>query len=534
MQYRLKSVTIAVTLLAFLSSCRRDSPSWDVGIVTPLAHASMSIDNLVTDSLITADANGAIRLVYSNQFLGLNTDTLFDIPDTTIGDYFSLPLSGTLNPGDPIANQSSNTTYALGNVELVFAILSQGKIYLTLQNDVQARIVVNYQIPGADLNGVPFDTTFTVNAAPGPNVPTFANLVFDLSNYAIDFTGSAQNNVNTIALLFSAMIDPTENPVAVTNQDSVGYSNTFSGVKPFYMRGYFGSEITAIGPETSDFSFFSKIRSGSIGLDSLTMSLHIDNYLGMDARLTINNIWSENSRTGQSVYLANSVIGSPFNVNRGTYTNSWPPVTPSSYDFIFNNANSNARALVENMPDRLGYDLTLFTNPLGNVSGNNDFFFANYAIDARLDVEMPLNFFASQLVVEDTIEADFASMENKESILDGILTLHAQNSFPFSAAVQIYLLDANGLVTDSIVALPNVINSGATTMSGQYLVSSGFASSEIRIPLTGSQTQSLLNSSRLLFQATFDTNSAPNYAKVYMQNRLDLQLTADFTYKIGS
>lgn len=517
------------------SGCRKGDPSWDTGIVLPVAHASLSIDNLVADSLVNTNADGSIRLVYSSNFLGIDTDTLFEIPDTSIANYYFLPIPATLNPSQPIiTNAPSSTTYGLGAIQLVFAQIERGTMNITMQNDVQSIMVVHYRIPSATKNGIPFDTTFNVAAAPDNTHSVFQTLVIDLAGYDIVMTGQNGNQVNTVSTLFSAIVDPNASQtVAVNPSDTVGVINTFSGVRPSYIRGYFGNQTMDVGPEESDFAAFSRVHAGQLGLDSLSMSLHLENYIGMDSRLTINNIWSRNTRTGQSVYLTNSLLGSPININRAMYTNTWPPVSPSVYDFHFNNGNSNVKALVENMPDKLGYDLRLVTNPLGNVSGNNDFFYTDFGINTRLDVEMPLNFYADHILVADTVETDFSGITNKEDILKGTLTLYAQNSFPFSADLQIYLLDANGLISDSIVASPNSIASGITTVSSGYTISAGFTSSQIRIPLNETQTQALLSSTRVVMKVILDTNSAPQYVKIFNTNRLDLQLSADFDYHIG-
>lgn len=529
-----KLIFLLLPVLAW-SACRKGDPSWDTGIVLPIAHASLSVDNLIADSLVNTNADGSVKLVYSSDFLGINTDSIFAIPDTTIEDYYNLPLQANFVGGQYILNNSpSSTVYNLGSIQLVNAVIGQGKMHVKMQNDVASVIVVRYQIPSATRNGIPFDTTFNVPAAISPTQSYFHYVTINLAGYEIDFTGANGNQVNTITTLFSVQIDPNAaGNIVVNTQDTVAILNTLSGIRPYYLRGYFGNQTEHIGPEESDFAAFSRVHGGQLGLDSLTMSLHLENYVGMDSRITVNSIWSRNTRTAQSVYLTNSIIGSPVNINRAAYSSTWPPVTPSIYDFRFDNANSNMKALVENMPDKFGYDLTLVTNPLGNVSGNNDFLYTDFGIKTRMDVEMPLNFYADQIIIQDTVATDFTGISNPEDILQGRLTLYAQNSFPFSASLQIYLLDAAGQITDSIVASPNAIASGATATSSGYVVSIGFTGSRIEIPLDAAQTQALLGSTRVLVKSVFDTNSAPSYVKIFNTNRLDIQLSADFDYHIG-
>ncbi|MEO5643196.1 MAG: hypothetical protein ABIQ40_04650 [Bacteroidia bacterium] len=534
-----KLVIFLLAGIAFfqIQSCRKDSTSWDTGIVLPLAHASLSIDNLLIDSLSTTNADGSVKIVYSTKFLGLDLDTLFNIPDTTVSNVYTSPFTITnatppfnVAPGTP-----NQTTFGAGDAALVFGLLSEGQMVVRLQNDIRRRIRVRYQIPGATLNFIPFDTTFIVPAAPDSLHGYFTTITLNLSGYSIDFTGANHDRVNTLTTTFSAEIDPTETVgTNIYPADTVAAVNTISGIKPFYIRGYFGNETVHVGPEETGFSLFQKIQSGSIGLDSLTMSLDIDNYIGMDSRLTINNIWSRRSATGQTVYLNNSIIGTPININRGIYSSTWGDVIPSSYNFTFDNSNSNAKALVENLPDKLGYDVTLITNPLGNVSGNNDFLYAAHTIDATLNVEMPLNLFADQLVIADTITPDFSSFKNSEDILKGTLTLTAANSFPFDAVIDIYFIDANAVVTANVVAPINLISSGPVSLVNGYYVSQGFSNSQLNIPLNETQTQALFHSTKIVFVSRFDTNSNPSYAKIYGSNRLDLNLSADFDYRIGN
>jgi hypothetical protein len=519
-------------------SCRKEGPSWNTGVVLPLAHASLSIDNLITDSLSVNSANG-VRLVYSTKFLGLNMDTLLDIPDVDTTVYYHLLFGyADLAPGYdliPPNTAAAQTPIGVNNIQLITGILNNGLMHLSLQNDIRRRVIIRYQIPCATLNGVPFDTSFTIAAAPDSLHSTFVNAVINLYAYSIDFTGTNHDRVNTITTLFTAQIDPTETSITrIYPRDTVAARTTFSEIKPFYLRGYFGNQTIDIGPEETGFSLFQKVQNGTLGLDSLTMTLDIDNYIGMDSRLTINNIWSRRSATGLTVYLNHPIIGTPINVNRGVYSSNWGEVIPSSYNYTFDNSNSNAKALVENMPDKLGYDVTLVTNPLGNVSGNNDFFFSAHTFDATLNVEMPLNIFADQLVIADTIIPDFSSFENHDNILKGTLTLTAANSFPFDAVIDIYFIDAMQNVTGSVVAASNVISSGPVSLINGYYVSQGFSNSLLNIPLNETQTQALFHSSKVVFVARFDTNSNPVYAKIYGSNRLDINLSADFDYHVGN
>lgn len=533
---RLKSALFASFIcLIFVVSCRRDDPSWDLDLTAPIAYGEVTIADLINDSILVAGSDGSLRVSYHDTVPGLTADSLFNIPDTTLDTAYFLPFGSlTLAPnGDIVPNAVTQTQYDLAPVQLVYGVLERGKAKMHMTNDIQKRLLVTYTLQSATLNSVPASFSYIVPAAPSASQQGELDAELDLAGYELDFTGSNGDRVNTIVTVISIKIDPSESGnVTVFPADSVGFEITFEDIRPSYVRGYFGSETVRFGPEETGIGFFSRVQSGQLGLDSLTMKFTLENYAGIDARFTVNNLWSRRSAIGQSVYLNHSLIGTPVNINRAAYSFSYPPSIPSVYEWTFNNANSNIVEMFELMPDFLGYDFSLWTNPLGNVSGNNDFLYTRFGINAYIDVDMPVNFFADQIVLVDTIATDF-NVANAEDIRTGNLTLFAGNGFPFDADVQLLLLDENNNVFSSLIATPGIIASAPLAQSGGYFFANGATQSVLHIPLDEAQTDAFLHSTRVLFRAVFDTNTNPNYVKIFTTNKLDFNLTADFEYRVN-
>lgn len=521
--------------VVFIVSCRRDDPQWDLDLTVPIAYGNLSLDNLMADSLTSTSADGSLRISHHSKIPGISADTLFNIPDTTISNAYHIP-GGQLNmsPGDNIGNQNSETQYALAPVQLVYGVLERGKAIVRLQNDIQRRVIVVYELSSATLNGNPVMVTDTLPAAPSATVSSVVIKEIDLSGYEIDFTGINGNRVNTVATIFSAVIDPTETSnVIVFPADSVVADVTFSGIRPYYVRGYFGSELTELGPEETYSGFFSKVESGQLGLDSLSMTLTLENYAGLDMRFTVNNLWTRRQSTNQSVYLSHPIVGQPININRAQYSWSYPPSIPQVYSWRFDNSNSNIVNMMELMPDYFGYDFSILTNPLGNVSGNNDFLYSDFGINAYIDVDMPVNFFADQIVLVDTVDTDFGTL-NSGAVREANITIHADNSFPLDAILQVFMIDENNNLLDQVVASPGTVYSGPLSVSGGYYFSNGSTQSVVNIPLNESQTANFLNSTRLVVKATFDTHTNPSYVKIFTTNRLAFDITADFEYRVNN
>ncbi len=268
----------------FFASCRKFSanPSWDTQILAPLITTTLSINDLVTDSLVHSNPDSSITLVYNGSIYNLNTDSLVKLPDTSFTSGYV--VSGTVTPGQNLGGSSAWTKYGTGSVQLTKATVQSGYIVVTVTNAVPGLIDFTYSIPSATLGGNPFTANFKVNPAIGSN-PTITIDSFPLNNYQLDLTGQFYNGYNSIYTTATAIFDPS-NPTITIGTDGVGVSVTFHDVIPYYAQGYFGTS-TKTFTQTSPFSIFSKeITNGSLSFQSLNVNLTtLQNDIGVDAQI---------------------------------------------------------------------------------------------------------------------------------------------------------------------------------------------------------------------------------------------------------
>ena len=72
---------VALSLLIF--ACKPKNPSWDAEILMPLVTSEVSMDNILKDSLLEADDDSVLSLVYRSSIFNLSiTEELISIPDT--------------------------------------------------------------------------------------------------------------------------------------------------------------------------------------------------------------------------------------------------------------------------------------------------------------------------------------------------------------------------------------------------------------------------------------------------------------------
>lgn len=518
-------------LLAF-AGCRKDigNASWETGIVMPLARTTLTINDLLADSLLQANPDSSVMLVYNNPFYTIGADSVVEIPDTTIRNSYNYSFSAYIDliGGDNIfPYTTTETEYALNGPELTYAVIHSGGVQFEIRSDVEAPIEFNYQLPTAKLNGIPFNITVTIPPASGSTQGVFSKF-YDLSGYEVSLTGLSNSSVNTIVTSSSARISPAfTGTVRLYNTDTLHTGITFADLKPGYASGYFGQGELSVGPAITDFSIFSQVTGGSLQLEDVSLDLEIENRIGVDARVNIFDLSSINSNNNSTVQLNHPVVGSNININRA-WINSSGELVPTYNLFQLTPQNSNIQQVIENLPNRLGYALNAELNPLGNVSGHKDFIIYGQGLKASLNMKVPLSLVATDLSLADTILLSIDD-EKAQKIRRGTFTVFADNGFPLDAALQLYVLDANNNRIDSIMPLINNIDEASVDASFK-VVSKKLT--KLEVPVSESQMHQVLSSRRLLLITTFNTAAQPNYIKIYSHYGIDIRLTGDFDYEL--
>lgn len=526
----MKKSIIFTSLLIFILffSCRKETqkPSWDVDVLAPLLNVSLDINNLLTSSNLIANADSSLKIVFQNDIYKFSLDTIFKIADTTIKKVYIIPFPITFTPGQIVVNNSlSETTYNLNAVQLKSTTVKSGFVRYQIKSLIKEVTTFIYSIPCAKLNGVPFSINVSVPAAVG-QIPGVYDQTFDLSGYVINLTGIYNNKVNTLYTSFTASVDPAGQPVLINNTDSLIISNTFFDISPIYAKGYFGQNIFEIAAAESKFAIFNKITDGTIQLENVDFNFKIENPIGFDARINFNNLSSINSRTGNIVNLSNAIIGSPININRAS--ESGGNVFPSVANFPLTVNNSNIKQMIENMPDKFGYSMNIVSNPLENISGSNDFIYANKLLKAEINMEIPLSLVASNLTLIDTLDLNINNNTNQK-VNSGTIKLLVDNGFPFDAALQIYLLNEAQLPVDSIFESFNIIDE-APINSDLRVIQKKLTN--INIPMSENKMNLFYNTKKLLLKVKLNTSSQPNYIKIYSDYKINLKIIGDFNYLV--
>lgn len=519
-------------ILTQISFCKKnENTNWDIDLSSPLAFGKLTLVNIIPDSLFEINAlTNEVNLKFSQKIIELNLDTLLEIPDTSIFNSLK-PLFSFTCPANTnvIPTVTNDINFYANNVELSLIKIESGKVNISLISNIQGVLKYTYSIPGATLNNVPLIVEITIPSAPISGSIEVQKEI-DLTGYNLDLTGTSGNEYNKLSSVLT--VQTADLPVSVNvSQDSVYSTNTFSVIVPEYAKGYLGSISESFDMENVDFSISNSI-SGMIDFDQVYIDFDIENGFGVDARLNINTLASVNNQTGLTINLESDFIGNSLNLNRAIdLGNSF---TSSNYNLNFNHTNSNIDAFIGNLPTQLGYDLDIEINPLGNISNYNDFVYESSKVEATMNINIPLKFSTNGLVVSDTvafqkIQSNNDSEENTNKINFGKLFIEVKNTFPFSATVELNLLD-NG--ANSLQSIGGII-----IASGQYNTLNSTTTSNtnlIVIEATQELLDNLLTTENMALKATFNTYDSGTNGIVSISSdaSIEFKISGELNYNV--
>ena len=300
----------AVVILITLSTCKKENPhpEWEIEVLGPLVHATLSIDELIADTSIEKLSDGAMIVNYDTTFSDFNIDSIYKVTDTTIATYVIFPpFPATIQPNQPFFSNNNNIKLGVGNAQLKQAIISSGKIRLVIKNTLHSKINFVYTIPKAKKNGIPFTVTASVDSASNSNPKYFTN-EYDFSDYDLDLKGSSGNSFNSITYNVEARADPNGSAFMVGPSDTiVNLKTTLVDIEPYFVRGYLGQAETNNNSENI-LGLDKIIKSGILKLDSVKLDLDIINYVGTDEQIYISYFNSFNTSSSEIPSISVSAV----------------------------------------------------------------------------------------------------------------------------------------------------------------------------------------------------------------------------------
>lgn len=498
----MKRITLYILLITLIAACKKQDTLWNGDWSVPLINDTLSLEHLTNDTTLV-DAGGFYALDLYRTLFDIKVNDFIPALDTTIDQRFVFGGTIQLQPGSNFVNSTEEHVFDLDDVQLKEVVIRSGYIDVRVENVLGTEIVIDVDLPGATLSGVPFSQSYSAGSGSASN-PGISETTIDLSGYKFDLTGISGGDFNKLKTVIKAKTSSTGTAVWITPDDTTKVFAKFYDVEIDYARGYFGNTVVSDTTDV-DLDIMSKIASGAIDLPNTSITFDIVNGIKVGAEGAITTASNINN-SGNTVFLTGGAMGNTFNINPAT--GSWGTLTPSVKSLSFTSSNSNIEQYLENLgrTHSLGYSMEL--NPWGNVSGGYDEVFPQSRVSINMHAVMPFTIGLDALVLRDTFDITLNQDPEKTRVVSGELILNARNGFPISGNINLILRNESGVEMYTINGSQDIQSS----LYGTYDANHGFdvSSSEVHFIIPDGIIEVINDVKSIVVETEFNTVNPSN------------------------
>ncbi|MFW6020050.1 MAG: hypothetical protein ACOCPM_05660, partial [Bacteroidales bacterium] len=473
--------------------------------------------DLLQDSIVNTN-NQEVWLTMSRDIYELSPDSLVAIPENIDKISYKTPFNLEIIPGKKLINTSVNKKIQANPAELSSAVVQKGVISVETKSTYDQPVKYTYRFPGIKKNGQSLIITDTVEATNSGTITTSQN--YNIQDYRIDMTGKNNDAFNQIFYQVTAQTTNNADTLYVTPQDSLALNINFKELQFHQIEGYFGQKDFSI-TDTTTIDFLSHIESGVIDLDSIYAELKVENGLGADLKLNVNDLISINRNNNQTIALTGNFMNSDISIARAVKNSSITPVIKT-----IDLSNSNMEEFIENLPEKIAHNLNAELNPLGNISMGNDFYNSNYPLKISMNMDIPLKLSMDDIWLTDTIDLD---VDEEAPFQNANMTLILQNYFPADASVIVKTISQHA-ENKTITTNNNTIAAGV--LNAQNIVDQP-SESLIDLNIPQKAITDLKDTGKLLVKINLQTQNL-KMLQFYEHYKIDYELRGNSTIRINA
>jgi hypothetical protein len=444
-------------MLVLFSSCIREefnpdkvdtSYRFSPGVAVPIGYARYQMDELL-DSLnstqISSDDDGFMNLVYQEQ---LESGTAADLVRIQDFEY----TTGFENPLDiPIDLSLISKAFSFSDtlwIPVTIGIAGDARIDSVIGASLELTVdfATHFDLIGQvcvktqdiiDPQGNIFSLCRDIND------PTIA---YNLVDYTLRLTDTPADR-SLIEVVYTIQLNPSSG-IIQPGDPVVDFTVGLSNIEYDVIFGYFGQFHLDLPPVNIPMDLYNPIYHGSFYFEGAELRLVIGNSFGIPVEMTINE-FGVTGRNGQFT----SIIGGNLPAAGVPTVLGYPgllEIGNTKVDsFILNTGNSNLFTVLETGPSELRLDVDGRVNPAGN---EYNFVTDSSQYEVLLELFLPMNGYADNLVVTDTLDFVFNDFYNRpmEELERLILRFNVTNGFPLNMKVQAYFFDEHDFLLDSL------------------------------------------------------------------------------------
>ncbi|MCG8474298.1 MAG: hypothetical protein MI784_02300 [Cytophagales bacterium] len=415
-----------------------------------IGQVSYTLEDLMEETdgefeLLT-DESGLYKVKYSLDVVDFNLERVFELEDQrfTRNLGLSFPPLPSLPPGllpdtivlDNLMNERIQFDWESDD-RIDSLVFRSGALAVQLVLPLMTDYVAEVRFPNLmDASGNPYR-----HISRGTNGNTISFSV-NLSDYKL----SMEDN----RLDFEVLLNELRVPLAnyPSSDGSIGINVTFRNAGLDVVYGQFNRREFDFSNETIELGMFENDIAGDVFFADPNLMFRVTHNFGLSMAMNFTEILGTNQEREQ-FRMNGTIMESP-----QTMASAITPGSPVTDTLFVNRANSNLPDFLSSLPHSIQFDSHV---EVGGPSAREQFLTHDASADVALDVVLPFEFWARELEYSDLSDTDPIDDDIDDILEQGLVKLVVDNAIPMGMHLQVYILDRNRRVLDSLFESPEAI-----------------------------------------------------------------------------
>lgn len=508
MSRKLSGILSAMVLL--LGSCEYQMNEIHPVYAVPLVNSRLTVyDLLARDSsnLLTSQ-DGQVTLVYNRTLLELDNFKVLRLVNQSHPFDISYPGPDFIPLGD-----GQQTSFS-GSLELNYVPATSEELYriiykaanlgVTINSNIRHNLEIELTFPDLTKDGQPFIYRRNLNYAGQAHSSTEQNFI---GGYSLDLSRNG-TSFNKLRINYSVRLT-SDGPFNLTAGEKISFIIGLNAQNYEEVHAWIGKRNFTIINDSINIRLFQYTdeqrtqQTGSFALTDPKLTIRTENGFTIPFSVRINKLATRQKESGQEEAILTTAFQNPFMAEYPLV-----PGTPVVTEQVIDRDNSNIENLITPEEKLLVFSAEATANP-GAKMVNKISRTSTFRMNAELS--LPLAGYGSDWILTDTTELGF-NASDKEFFQSAIIRLNLFNNFPIDADLQVYFLDDQYQVVDSLISNgKNFVLSGELDANGRVIAPT---STVVDIDVSPYKTDLLFASKYVAVTARLNTTDAANQREV--------------------
>ncbi|HOE04297.1 MAG TPA: hypothetical protein PLZ52_03700 [Bacteroidales bacterium] len=542
--------TLVILGMVFLSawllnSCIKDNfdfdkwdgeVNWNPEFIAPALWCDLSIAEAIvaydTTIQLIENEQGFISLKYNTHVSSRKISEVIYLPDQEFNGLIHsmlIDFSGFNQTGDVLSGSLPGLmsfTMFNNEAEIDTVLLKAGVLNSVVQSTFKHTLQLEFVFPTITKDGQALKLTFFFPPTGGYQ----ATSNVDVTGYKADMTQTTQG-YNEVPVEINYTFYHSG---SADNSGMILFDSDFTGLNYSWMTGYFGYNSLIFESDTLDINIF---KNENFNVDEYyfqdpKFKVFYKNSYGIPTNFYFTEMFAQSKINGQNYSIIDYENGLPLD-SLHPYNVSFPYLfgTVREDSIILHRNNSNIPQVISIQPKWIQFIAHAHTNPYS--TSHNNFVSDQSSLDAEVVVELPLWGYIDNFHARDTAEFDFDDIYGTAKIIKRLaVRLDMHNGFPVEGHGQIYFLDENYMVLDSLLqsVQDRIIPAATVDANGRVI---DFADKLTIIEMTDDKIEMIKNTKYIIYEGHTNSSEYTSHKLVKVYGDYRMKFDVSFELDLG-